>query len=113
MPWKLLNSKAYKTLKPSSGKALPYFLGKKYKSERRHKLYFVFSYSEANRLGFAPSTFSNIIRDVIRKGFVDPVDKGGLRGDGKSYNKYTLSDRWEKYGEPNFKRIEWNQFEPK
>lgn len=112
MPWKLLNSKAYKELKHSSAKALPYFIGKKYKSERGNKLYFTFSYSEAKRLGFAAATFCSVIQDLIRKGFVDPVDKGGLRGDGKSYNKYTLSKRWEKYRALDFKMIEWNQFKP-
>ena len=110
MTWTLLNSKAYKALKPSSAKALPFFLGKKYKSIGGE---FTFSYSEANRLGFAPATFSNVIRDVISKGFFDPVDKGGLRGVGKSFNKYKFSYRWEKYGETDFIKIEWNTFEPK
>ena len=113
MPWNLLNSKAYKALKPSSAKALPYFLGKRYKSERGNKLYFTFSYSEAKRYGFAPSTFSNIIKDTMRTGFVDPVDKGGLRGCNKSYNKYTLSVRWKLYGEPGFIEKDWEQFEPR
>jgi hypothetical protein len=113
LPWKLLNSMAYKELTPSSAKALPYFLWKRYKSERGNKLYFTFSYKEGEKYGFALSTFFNVIRDLMEKGFIDPVEKGGLRGDGKSYNKFTLSERWWQYGEPEFKEISWEQFQPK
>jgi hypothetical protein len=113
MPRTVLKSKAYIKLKPSSAKALPYFMDKKWRSERGKKSYFVFPYTEAEDFGFAPSTFHNVIKDLIRVGFVDPVDKGGLRSDGKSYNQYTLSYRWKKYGETDFETIEWDQFIPK
>ena len=34
----------------------------------------------------------------MRKGFIDPVDKGGLRGAGLSCNIFRMSDRWKHYG---------------
>jgi hypothetical protein len=65
------------------------------------------------RYGFPLATFSKIIREVIAKGFIDPLDKGGLKGDGKSYNKFRLSRRWEDYGKSGFEQIEWKCFLPK
>jgi hypothetical protein len=84
--WEMLNSWAYKELNSSAAKALLYFLGKfkgVYSDPQRYKLAFPFSYSEAERLGFASSTFSRVIRELVRKGFIDPVDKGGLKSDAK------------------------------
>jgi len=49
----------------------------------------------------------------VRKGFIDPFDKGGLKSDGKSYNWFRLSRRWEKYGKEGFETIEWICFQPK
>ena len=116
LTWEMLNSIAYKDLPPSSAKALPYFLGKvkaNHNSLQYYMVEFSFSYTEGKRLGFALGTFSKIIQSVIRFGFVDPVDKGGLRGDGKSYNFFKLSKRWEEYGTPNFRPLEWKCFIPK
>lgn len=112
LPWNVLNSKAYIALKPSSAKALPYFIGKGRNMQRKDKIYFPFPYAEADRLGFAPATFSNLIKDLMGKGFIDPIDKGGLRSDGKSNNMFALSVRWDKYGEHDFEKVEWSTFEP-
>lgn len=114
--WEMLNSKAYKDLNYASAKALPYFLGKyrgAYKDGQKYLFEFSFSYSEAKRYGFASSTFSKVIQELVRKGFIDPVDKGGLRGDGKSYNLFKLSERWERYGTEEFKHKDWKCFLPK
>ena len=114
--WELLNSQAYKKLQPSAAKALPYFLGKVKRCDNDPERYldaFHFSYSEGKRLGFAFATFSKVIRDLIWFGFIDPVDKGGLRGDCKSYNVFKLSRRWKEYGAPNFEPLDWRCFIPK
>ena len=114
--WEILNSRAYKDLPPSNAKALPYFLGKYkggYNDPQRYLGEFSFSYTEGKKLGFAPATFSKVIQALIRFGFIDPLDKGGLRGDCKSYNLFRLSKRWEEYGMPNFKPLEWKCFTPK
>ena len=87
LPWELLNSRAYKDLKYASAKSLPLFLGKikeSYRDIQRYLIEFSFSYREAKQHGYAPATFSKIIRELVGKGFIDPVDKGGLRSDGKS-----------------------------
>jgi hypothetical protein len=116
LTWKMLNSQAYKELPPSSAKGLPYFLGKVkcgYNDPQRYLGEFALPYTEGRRLGFAFGTFSKVIRDLIRFGFIDPVDKGGLRGDCKSYNVFKLSKRWELYGTPGFESLEWSCFIPK
>jgi hypothetical protein len=112
----MLNSQAYKDLPPSSGKGLPYFLGKvktDYDSPQYYMEVFHFSYAEGKGFGFAFATFSKIIRDLVHFGFIDPVDKGGLRGDCKSYNLFRLSKRWEAYGTTNFEPLDWRCFIPK
>ena len=113
IPWALLNNKAYWDLKPSAAKALPYFLGKPRKPFNNPENYAVeitFSYSEADRYGFAPSTFYKVIVELVEKGFIDPVEKGGLRSDAKTYNKFKLSKRWEKYQTSEFLPMNWKQF---
>ncbi len=116
MTWELLNSRAYKELKPSAPKALPYFLGKfkgGYRDPQRYLAEFPFSYSEGCAYGFSPATFSVIIQELVSKGFIDPVDRGGLRSDGKSYNLFKLSERWEKFGTCEFKPVNWKCFCPR
>lgn len=95
-------SKAYAELKPSAAKAYPHFkrfagvLKKKFGYETP----FDFTYSEAQKLGFARRTFSDIIEDLIAKGFIDITEQGGKRGCGFSNSKYKLSERWRNYGKP-------------
>lgn len=114
--WDVLNSLAYKSLSPSAGKALPYFFGKP-KAPFNDRAYleteFTFSYGEAKSYGFARSTFHKILCETIEKGFVDPVDKGGLRGAGKTVSKFKLSKRWQDYGKTGFKRVDYKQFQPR
>lgn len=112
----MLNSEGYIALKPSSAKALPYFMAKnKVPPGDAARLTFEFSlsYAEGNKYGFSSSTFSKIIQDVIEKGFIDPVDKGGLRGHGKSCSVFRLSDRWKSFGTPVFQGVNWKSFKPK
>jgi len=116
LTWEMLNSIAYKDLPPSAAKVLPYFLGKpkfNYNDPERYREEFPLSYSEAKRYGFAIATHHRSIRELIEKGFIDPVDKGGLRGLGKSCSLFTLSWRWKEYGRPGFEKIEWRCFEPR
>jgi len=117
LTWDLLNSSAFVDLTPSASKALPYFLGKHGKAFRRHeadfKGVFEFSYAEAKRLGFASRTFSRIIEELIKKGFVNMAGYGGLRrGFCKSNNKFQISNRWRKYGQPEFELVTRYPCEP-
>ena len=116
LPWQMLNSKAFIELPPSACKALPYFLGKvkiKFQDVQRYVSEFSFSYKEGNRLGFSSATFSKVIQDLVHFGFIDPIDKGGLRGDCKSNNLFKLSRRWETFGSDKFEWLEWKTFLPK
>ena len=101
LPWELLNSQVYIALPPSASKALSYFFGKvkrTWNDPARYSEIFTFSYPEGKRLGFAYGTFARAIEDLIKHGFITLVEKGGLRGKGKGYNKYRLSNRWKDYG---------------
>ena len=94
LPWELLNSRAYIDLPPSASKALPYFLGKvkrTWNDPARYSEIFTFSYPEGKRLGFAYGTFSRAIDDLVKHGFIILVEKGGLKGKGKGYSRYSLS----------------------
>lgn len=116
LTWEMLNSMAYKELRYASAKALPYFLGKfkgSYHDPQRYLSSFSFSYSEAKTYRFSSATFSKIIQELVAKGFIDPVDKGGLRSNGKSYNLFKLSERWKDYGKPDFKSLNWKCFLPR
>ena len=113
--YEIMDSKAYKSLRPSAAKALPYFFRKvkiHYNKPERHLADFTFSYQEAKKCGFANGTFHRVICDLIEKGFIDPKDKGGLRGDCKSYNVFRLSERWKKYGSTDFEEKKWESFQP-
>jgi len=111
--WDVLNSRAYRDLSPSAAKALPLFLGKvkvPHNSPERCHTSFHFPYGEAKRFGFAKRTFLRVIVDLVSKGFLDPVGKGGLRSLGKGYNTFRLSQRWMRYGGPNFEVVDWRTF---
>ena len=117
MSWEILTSKVFIDLTPSSGKALQYFRGKGLKvaytrNEPENSIVFEFSYDEAERLGFASATFSKILKELIRVGFIDMAGYGGLRGFCKLNSKYRLSDRWRRYGEPDFEIVPRYPSEP-
>jgi len=100
LTWDLLNNPAYIALTPSAAKALPYFLGKVktgFNDPEKYETLFSFSYPEAKSLGLSTATFSRVIRELIRVGFIERVEHGGLRGRGKGYNKFKLSKQWASY----------------
>jgi hypothetical protein len=63
-----------------------------------------FCYAEAQEMGIGPSRFHEIIRELYRSGFIDMEHQGG--GLLKDYSTYTLSERWRKYGKPEFEHKE-------
>ena len=116
VPYEILNNSAFKLLPMSAKSALPYFLGKPkiFFTEAEYlTTKFSFSYREASKYGYARGTFHRIIVALVSYGFIDPVDKGGLRGFGKSTSLFKLSKRWREFGTPNFQRIEWSEFKPR
>jgi hypothetical protein len=101
-----MDSAAYRELTGSAAKALPYFrrihgrLIKKFGDD--YNGIFDFTYSEAEKYGFARHTFSRIITELNAKGFIDIVKQGGKRGCGMSNSKYKLSERWRDFGKYGF-----------
>lgn len=97
-----LESLAYRAISPSAAKVYPFFKrvdGKlKKKCGADYNGIFDFTYSEAERYGFARKTFSRAITELNDKGFINIVAQGGKRGCGMSNSKYKLSDRWRDYG---------------
>jgi len=92
---------------------MPYFLGKPrlpFNDPAYYSAEFEFSYREARRYGFSNGTFANVIRDLVEKGFINPVEKGGLRGTGGTSNRFRLSLRWKDYGTACFQDIAWEGF---
>jgi hypothetical protein len=113
LPWDMVTHKAYLDLPPSSCKELPFFLKKvkrKLFEPERYADAFEFSYREANRYGFPISTHHRTILKLMAHGFIDPVAKGGLKSEGRSCNRFRLSERWRKYGTPEFMDIQWETF---
>jgi len=116
MPWELLNSKCFHELPYAAAKALPYFMGKiklSYNDSQRYQDTFRFSYPEARSYGFPFATFSQIIKKLTQFGFIDPVERGGLRGYRVGYNVFRLSNRWKKFGTNDFENINWETFTSK
>lgn len=101
-----MDSVAYNKLSGSAAKALPYFKrihGKLYKKLRAGPNdIFDFTYTEAEKYGFARRTFSRIVTELNGKGFIDIVKQGGKRGCGMSNSKYRLSERWREFGSGTF-----------
>ena len=60
----------------------------------------VFPYKEAKQHGYSDKQFSRAIDRLIELGFIDIAEYGGqAKG---NFNKYSLSDRWKRYGKPDF-----------
>jgi hypothetical protein len=65
---------------------------------------FPFAYSEGRRRGLKDRQFGRAIRELVEKGFIDVIRLGsGLQGDP---SLYYFSDRWRKYGTPDFEKKE-------
>lgn len=113
--YEMLNSHAFIDLPGSSAKALLYFLGKvkiSYRDPNRYVFNFSFPYAEAKRFGFATGTHHRVISQLMEKGFIDHVYKGGKRSFGMSSSLFKLSERWKQYGASDFKKISWRDIMP-
>lgn len=66
----------------------------------------IFPYSEARELGIRSSkTFYRVLRELIEdKGFIDMAEMGNWYA--KRPNKYAISWRWERYGTPDYQKLE-------
>ena len=106
----LINSKAFQSL---NGKAVRFYLaflqrrrfvdkkvGKRKRKVCTNKDEIVFTYAEGEGMGFPKSTFKRLQECLIDRGFLDIVETGA--GFARIPNVYSLSERWQKYGTPDF-----------
>jgi hypothetical protein len=59
-----------------------------------------FPYNEAVELGYSRRQFNEAKRELVEHGFIDVKNEGGIF-DGDTA-LYSISDRWEKFGKPDF-----------
>ena len=106
----LINSKAFQSL---NGKAVRFYLaflqrrrfvdkkvGKRKRKVCTNKDEIVFTYAEGEGMGFPKSTFKRLQECLIDRGFLDIVETGA--GFARIPHVYSLSERWQKYGTPDF-----------
>lgn len=64
----------------------------------------ILTFSQAQKYGVcsSPTTFIEIKRELVKKGFLDPLEPGGLR----EPSKFILSYRWKQFGTNLFEEIQ-------
>jgi hypothetical protein len=118
----LLRSEAYQSLEYAhSAKVLTWFFEKRrvergktspYQTSRKGKQRWIeskepvkFTYDESRCRGLTNYKFSKALRELHAHGFIDVAKHGtGLQGDSSTY---ILSDRWERYGTPDFEKVDY------
>lgn len=110
----LIYSEAFATLSSSAMRVLIRFLQKrsfpKSKKERKragkgfvfYDTPLIFTYLEAECLGFSKSTFSRAIKELYRVGFIAIEHQGGSIGTGRDWSQYRLINDWKYYGTEKF-----------
>ena len=103
LPYILLESEAFKALSPSARIAYVCFL-----CDRRnnHQTDVMLTFGQARKkfcVCSSPSTFGKIKKELVDKGFLDPLESGGLN----KPSKFDLSERWRQYGSDLFKQVEY------
>ena len=125
----ILYSAAFKKIIRSSGLTLAVLLRcfqkrkwDELKSGRKKKVVyrdeaFIFPYSEMLELwGIKTTTAWKIIKRLVEVGFLDIEHQGGWyqkHEREKDFSRYKLSERWRKYGTPEFKKVEKERVLPK
>ena len=112
----MIESKAYQAIKTVAGaKALPVFIIKFGHAEHTTgRPECEFSYTEAQKLhGIARKSYARGLQELHSLGLIDAVSKGGEWESNKwTSSVYRKSDRWRKYGSPDFVTVPWVQSEP-
>ena len=96
----LLKSLAFTSLSSSAKIAYPYFL---YDKKNAHEDKVILTFSQAKKFNIcrSQSTFTKIKRDLVKHGFLDPLDGGGLNAPAI----FKISNRWNRYGNEDFKEL--------
>jgi hypothetical protein len=102
--FEMINSKAYKKLSGSALKTLVLCM-RKVKTHHpidRFKFHFALTYPEARKQGLCDTSFCRGLKLLQQIGFIDFILPGGMRFQKKASSVYRLSQRWEKFGSPEF-----------
>jgi len=96
----LLDSVVYQVLSSTAKIAFMYF---KRDIKNWDQTEVSLTYSQAKNKGVcrSPSTFDRAKRELVEKGFLDPLEPGGLN----QRAVFKLSYRWKRYGQSNFEVI--------
>lgn len=102
MEHRLLDSPPYRSL---SSKAKILFMYFRRDKKNGHQTNVVLTFSQAKEYGIcsSPSTFDKIKRELVEKGFLDPLEPGRLNQPAV----FILSDRWKWYGTRVFNNIDY------
>ena len=100
LPHNLMESEAYKSLKTTAKVAFLYFLRDK-KSGHQTDVTLTCSQAQRYRVCQSPSSFAKAKRQLVKHGFLDPVDGGGLNAPAI----FRLSDRWKHFGTDRFNDV--------
>ena len=98
----LLKSLAFTSLSSSAKIAYPYFLYDK-KNAHEDKVMLTFSQAKKFNICRSQSTFTKIKKDLVKHGFLDSFDGGGLNAPAV----FKISNRWKRYGEEDFKELQY------
>jgi len=108
-----MESKAFWELSGTAVRVFFRFLQKRtwasHKKKKRGRPEFVngglvFTYTEAVAFGIPASTFLDVVKKLVKVGFVDVEHQGG--GLGRDYSRYAISERWRDYGTDKFILVE-------
>jgi hypothetical protein len=109
--YEMISSSAFKELMGSALKALILCM-RKVKTHHpidRFSYQFELTYPEAKKQGICHTSFCRGMKQLQQVGFIDCVVRGGMRFQGKSSSLYRLSQRWKKYGTPEFQET-WHGY---
>ena len=98
----LLSSSAFTSLCSSAKIAYAYFL---YDKKNAHEDKVILTFSQAKKFNVcrSQSTFTKIKKELVKHGFLDPLDGGGLNAPAI----FKVSNRWNRYGNEDFKELKY------
>ena len=98
----LLSSLAFTSLCSSAKIAYAYFL---YDKKNAHEDKVILTFSQAKKFNVcrSQSTFTKIKKELVKHGFLDPLDGGGLNAPAI----FKVSNRWNRYGNEDFKELKY------
>ena len=102
----LVNSEAFKSLNINAKWLYLEYKLRFYGDNRKH---IILTYREAKNI-MAIGTFIKARKQLIERGFIDVIKRGGLE---KQPIIYGLSDRWIKYGTKDFVKVDIEDILPK